>query len=88
MSDTSNQQIQSTIARIHDLNEGIIKSAESAGAEYLASYEQTLSDVADLQKQLAGAGPLSWITALAGAHAKFVQGITTAFTEAARSTLP
>jgi hypothetical protein len=76
-----------SVARIRELNEAIITAAEDAGSDYLASYEQMLAELADLQKQVASSNPLGWVTTLASSQAKFVQRISSAFTAAARSTL-
>jgi hypothetical protein len=76
-----------TVARIRELNEAIITAAQAAGTDYLASYEQMLAELADLQKQVVGSNPLGWVSALASSQAKFVQRITSAFTATARSTL-
>jgi len=78
---------QATIARIRELNEAIISAAETAGNSYLENYEQALSELADFQKQVSGANPIGWVTALATTQAKFVQKISSQFVAAARSTL-
>jgi hypothetical protein len=78
---------QATIARIRELNEAVIKAAESAGADYLASYEHTLAELAELQKNAVGTTPLGWVTTLASTQAKFVQRLYSALTDAARTTL-
>jgi hypothetical protein len=78
---------QAIIAQIRELNESIIKAAESAGTDYLASYEHTLAELADLQKKAMGATPLGWVTSLASTQAKFVQRMYGALTDAARNTV-
>jgi hypothetical protein len=78
---------QTTVARIRELNEAIISAAGDAGSDYLASYEQMLAELVDLQKQVASSNPLGWVTTLAGSQVKFVQRISAAFTAAARSSL-
>ena len=78
---------QATIARIRELNEAIISAAETAGSSFLENYEQALSELADFQKQVSGANPIRWVTALATMQAKFVQQISSQFVAAARSTL-
>ena len=89
MSDaTSSLSPQATITRIRELNDAIISAAETAGQSYLDSYEQFLSELADFQKQVSGANPIGWVTALASAQARYVQQISSAFASAARSAQP
>jgi hypothetical protein len=78
---------QAIIARIRELNESIIKAAESAGADYLEGYEHTLAELADLQKNAMETTPLGWVTTLASTQAKFVQRLYSGLTDAARATL-
>jgi hypothetical protein len=78
---------QATIARIRELNETIISAAETVGTSYLEHYEQALSELADFQKQVNGANPIGWVTALATTQAKFIQQISSQFVAAARSAL-
>jgi hypothetical protein len=88
MTDTDSSTVShATIARIRELNEAIISASESAGTDYLNSYEQMLAEVSDFQKSVTGSNPLGWVTSLASSQATFVQRISSAFTNAARSTL-
>jgi hypothetical protein len=71
-------------ARIRELNERLIESAKAAGASTLDAYEKVLQNLLDLEKRLAGATQLDWVSALAQTHAAMVRDLAVAYSKAAR----
>lgn len=69
------------------MNERIIEGSRAAGNASLDAYEKALENLVQLQEQTAGASQLDWVTALAQAHARYVQDVSKAYTNAARELL-
>ena len=78
---------EATTERIRALNERIIESAKAAGQASLDAYEKALQSLVDFEQKAAKASQLEWVTAVASAHAKFVQDVSTAYVTAAREAL-
>ncbi|GAB96678.1 putative membrane protein [Kineosphaera limosa] len=78
---------EETVSRIRDMNERIIEGSRNAGIASLDAYEKALENLVQLQEQTAGASQLDWVNALAQAHAKYVQDVSKAYTDAARDLL-
>lgn len=78
---------EETISRIRDMNERIIETSRTAGIASLDAYENALQNLLHLQEQTAGATQLDWVNAIAHAHAKYVQDVSKAYTDAARELL-
>jgi hypothetical protein len=75
---------EATVERIRALNEQIIESAKAAGQASLDAYEKALQSLVDFEQKAAKAGQLEWVSAVASAHAKFVQDVSAAYISAAR----
>ena len=78
---------EATAERIRALNERIIESAKAAGQASLDAYEKALQSLVDFEQKAATASQLEWVTAVASAHAKFVQDVSAAYVTAAREAL-
>ena len=78
---------EATTERIRALNERIIESAKAAGQASLDAYEKALQSLVDFEQKAATASQLEWVTAVASAHAKFVQDVSAAYVTAAREAL-
>ena len=78
---------EATTERIRALNERIIESAKAAGQASLDAYEKALQSLVDFEQKAAKASQLEWVTAVASAHAKFVQDVSAAYVNAAREAL-
>ena len=78
---------EATAERIRTLNEQIIASARAAGQASLDAYEKALESLVDFEQKAAKASQLEWVTAVASAHAKFVQDVSAAYVTAAREAL-
>lgn len=92
MTDTSGSQAavqaaEDTIKRIREMNEQLIERSKATGIASLDAYERTLESMVALQEQTSGASQIEWVDALAKAHAKYVQDVSKAYTDAARSML-
>lgn len=73
--------------RVRELNERIIAHSRAAGLSSLDTYERALTSLGEFERKVAGATNLEWVTALARAHATFVQDVTAVYTKAARDLL-
>ena len=78
---------EATTERIRALNERIIESAKAAGQASLDAYEKALQSLVDFEQKAATASQLEWVSAVASAHAKFVQDLSAAYVTAAREAL-
>lgn len=78
---------EETIKRIRDLNERVLESANAAGGFALDAYETTLRSVLDFEEKMAEASQVEWVGTVTSAHAKFVQDLSAAYTNAARDLL-
>lgn len=78
---------EETIQRIREMNERMIEKSKEAGLASLDAYEKALTNMVELQEQTAGASQLEWVNALATAHARYVQDVSKAYTDAARKML-
>ena len=78
---------EATVEHIRALNERIIESAKAAGQASLDAYEKALQSLVDFEQKAAKASQLEWVTAVASAHAKFVQDVSAAYVTAAREAL-
>ncbi|MGH3218075.1 MAG: hypothetical protein ACRDPY_05000 [Streptosporangiaceae bacterium] len=78
---------EATTERIRALNEQIIGSAKTAGQASLDAYEKALQSLVDFEQKATNASQLEWVSAVASAHAKFVQDVSAAYVSAARATL-
>ena len=78
---------EATAEHIRALNERIIESAKAAGQASLDAYEKALQSLVDFEQKAAKASQLEWVTAVASAHAKFVQDVSAAYVNAAREAL-
>lgn len=78
---------EETIKRINEMNERLIEVSKKAGNASLDAYEKALENMVALQEQTAGASQLEWVNALATAHARYVQDVSKAYTDAARTML-
>lgn len=83
----STQAAEAAAERIREMNERMIEKSKEAGLASLDAYEKALSSMVDLQEQTAGASQLEWVNALATAHARYVQDVSKAYTDAARKML-
>lgn len=79
--------IEETISRIRDMNERLIETSKSAGRASLDAYEATLKSMVDLSKKSSGGNQLDWVSALATAHAQFIQDLSAAYIKATREAL-
>ena len=79
--------LDETISRIRDLNEKLIGVAKNAGQISLDAYANTLQSLVEFEEQAASRSQLDWVSALANAHAKFVQDISGSYLKAAREVL-
>ena len=75
---------EDAVSRIREMNERLITSSRQAGLASLDAYEKALENMVQLQEQTAGATQLEWVNALATAHARYVQDVSKAYTDAAR----
>jgi len=73
--------------RIRELTERFIESAKVAGNQSLDAYEKALESMVAFQEKGAQATQLDWVSAVAAAHAKFVQDVSSAYVSAAREML-
>ncbi len=80
-------EIEQTVARIRQMNEQLIAQSKDAGIVSLDAYERALDSMVKLQAETAGASQLEWVNALATAHARYVQDVSKAYTDAARNLL-
>jgi hypothetical protein len=79
--------VEETVQRIRQLNERLLESARAAGQASLDAYEKALKSLVDFEQRVGDASQLEWVSALASAHAKFIQDVTESFTSAARQML-
>ena len=79
--------VEAASDRIRELNERILTSAKQAGQVSLDAYEKALESLVDFEQKAAGATQLDWVTAVAHAHAQFINQVSGAFVKAARSRL-
>ncbi len=75
---------EETVSRIREMNERLITGSRAAGLASLDAYEKALENMVTLQEQTAGATQLEWVNALTTAHARYVQDVSKAYTDAAR----
>lgn len=78
---------EDVVNRIREMNEKLIEQSKAAGRANLDAYEKTLENMLELQEKTAGASQLDWVNALASAHARYVQDVSKAYTDAAREML-
>jgi hypothetical protein len=78
---------EQTGQRIRELTEQFIESAKATGNQSLDAYEKALESMVAFQAKAAGASQLDWVSAVAAAHAKFVQDLSSAYVSAAREVL-
>jgi hypothetical protein len=79
--------VDAATERIRSLNETVLEAAKKSGMASLEAYENTLTELANFEQQVAGATQLDWLSALAKAHATFMTEVTQAYTNAARDAL-
>ncbi len=79
--------IEERIARIRELNEELLTVAKSAGNATLDAYESALTNLLQFQTKVAERSQLDWVSAIASAHASFVQDLSSAYLKAAREGL-
>lgn len=79
--------VDESVTRIRELNERIIESTRSAGQTSLDAYERALKSLAAFEELVATGTQVEWVSALAQAHAQFVQDVSGAYIRAARSML-
>jgi hypothetical protein len=79
--------IEDAAQRIRALTERILDAAKQTGGESLDAYEKALESLVDFEQKAAGATQLDWVTAVASAHAQFINQVSGAFVKAARSRL-
>ena len=79
--------VEESVKRIKEMNERMIESSKSAGRVALDAYEKALQSMLDFQENVAGAGQLDWVSALANTHAQFIQDVSAAYIKATRETL-
>ena len=60
---------------------------KAAGQASLDTYEKALQSLVDFEQKAATASQLEWVSAVASAHAKFVQDVSAAYVTAAREAL-
>ncbi|ART69980.1 hypothetical protein BTO20_16610 [Mycobacterium dioxanotrophicus] len=82
-----NASIDETISRIREMNERLIETSKTAGRASLDAYEATLKSMVDFSKKSAGGTQLDWLSALATAHAQFIQDLSAAYIKATREAL-
>ena len=75
-----------TATRIRELNERLIDSAMTQGSRRLDAYEKALTTLVELTEN-ATLTPAEWLSALARAHAQFIQDVATAYTVTLRTLL-
>ena len=73
--------------RIRELTERILDSAKQTGGVSRDAYEKALESLVDFEQKAAGATQLDWVTAVAHAHAQFINQVSGAFVKTARSRL-
>jgi hypothetical protein len=78
------ENVESAMARIRELNERAMQAARVAGEASLDAYEKAMKSFVDVEERLAGATQLDWVKAIVGAQAEFVQGISSSYVNAAR----
>lgn len=79
--------IEESISRIREMNERLIETSKSAGRASLDAYEATLKSMVDFSKKSTGGSQLDWVSALATAHAQFIQDLSAAYIKATREAL-
>ncbi|AWK70578.1 MULTISPECIES: hypothetical protein [Rhodococcus] len=73
--------------RISSLNEKVVDAAKQSGNLSLDTYEKALGSVLEFQEKIGTSSNVEWISSLTKAQVSLVNGISTAFTDAARSVL-
>ena len=84
---SSSDRFEQSVQAITALNEQVVQRAKEGGQAYLDAYEKSLKSMLDLELKAAESTQLDWMTALAGAHAQFVQDMTSAYVSAARQVM-
>jgi hypothetical protein len=79
--------VEEATQRIRALNEMILSSAKQAGQGSLDAYERALESLVDFEQRAAGATQLEWVSAVANAHARFINDVSGAYVKAAREML-
>ncbi len=78
---------EASINRIRELNEQVIDMAKQSGSMALDAYEKNLAAWLDLQKRVASASPLDFVSDMANTQAEMVQSISSAFVSMARQAM-
>lgn len=78
---------EETAQRIRQMTEQLIANSKQAGIANLDAYEKSLASMLEMSERTAGATGLEWVDALATAHARWVQDVSKAYTDAARTML-
>jgi hypothetical protein len=79
--------MEDAVQRIRELNERVLEQVKAAGQASLDAYEKSLKSLLDFEQRVGNASQLEWVSALATAHAKFIEDVTSAYTDAARQML-
>ncbi len=79
--------LEAATERVRELNEKLMVAAKNSGLVALEAYEKALQSMADFEAKVASASQLDWVSALAATHAKFIQDLSTSYTQAARELL-
>jgi hypothetical protein len=79
--------VDATVQRIRDINEKLIASSKGAGRAAIDAYANALLSMLDFQKQAPGATQFDWVSALAAAHARYIDEVSAAYIDAVRGNL-
>jgi len=78
---------EETAGRVREFNARLLESSKVAGLAGLDAYEKAVKSLVDFEQTVAGATQVEWVSTLANTHAKFIQEVSSAYTEGARSLL-
>ncbi len=85
--ETAYETAQRATDQVREFSERATGTGRAFGQLALDAYEQAVRSFLDLEHKAAEAAPVDWVGAAIGAHASFVEDVTSAYVRAARSVL-
>jgi hypothetical protein len=85
--DTAYETTQRAADQVREFGERATGTGRAFGQLALDAYEQVMHTFLEFEHRAAEAAPVDWVGAAIGAHASFVEDLTSAYVKAARSVL-
>ncbi len=79
--------LDDAVQRVTDLNDRLVASTKGAGLVSIDAYEKLLDASIGIEKKVAAATHLEWVSTAVDAHTAFVSQLAKVYTSAARELL-